>query len=365
MPTTGFLSQLDVTTNKKLLSEVVDGVFKADPVLAYLKQNQLDRWSGTAIQSPFLYGRLPGLSYAKGQNFDITQPQTKNAGTWQPKYEAVSVSLFLEDVEVENAGPTAVIKEATSRLQEAALNMSERLAIALYRHGQNLAADNRSLKIHGLSEALNDGSTAGWDGNTFPNYGTIARADVRLAGLAAGQGALDAKMGATAASNPAANVNGTITYDLLERFYNSIVIGTEKPNLIATTNLGMSYIKKKFQPQQRFETDSPAAGFTGLKFNGAMVIQSQYAPGTEGLNLGGNVDAGQGNFLTTAGETLWFLNTKFFTFWVANSPKYAFGFTGWKPAQDNTVIAGQYLYGGPGLTCKMPRFSRYAFGITG
>ncbi len=365
MPTTGFLSQLDVTTNKKLLSEVVDGVFRSDPVLAYLKQNQLDRWSGQAIQSPFLYGRLPGTSYAKGDSFNITQPQTKNAGTWFPKYESVSVSLFMEDVEVENTGPEAVIKEATSRLQEAALNMSERLAIALYRHGQNIAGDDRSLKIHGLSEALNDGSTAGWDGNSFPNYGTVPRASVRDAGAAAGQGALDAKMGASAASNPAANVGGVITYDLLERFYNSIVIGTEKPNLIATTNLGMSYIKKKFQPQQRFETDSPAVGFTGLKFNGAMIIQSQYAPGTEGVNLGGNINAGPGNFLATAGETLWYLNTKYLTFWVANSSKYAFGFTGWKPAQDNTVIAGQYLYGGPGLTCKMPRFSRYAFGITG
>lgn len=359
MPTTGFLSQLDTTTNKTILPEVVDGVFRNSPLLAYLKQNQLDRWSGQALQTNILYGRLPGLSYSKGDTFDITQPQTKTGITFQPKYEEVSVSLFLEDVEVENAGPEAVVKEAVSRLQEAALNMSERLAIALYRHGQNIAGDNRARKIHGLAEALNDGSTAGWDGNTFPNYGTVPRADVRPAGVTLG--ALDARM-----TGPAANVAGTITYDLMERFFNSVVIGTERPNLLTTTNLGMSYIKRKFQPQQRFETASKVAvGFTGLQFNGSEIIQDQYCPGTDGENLGGNINAGQGNFLASAGETLWFLNTKYFTFWLPTSAKYAFGFTGWKPAQDNTVIAGQYLYGGPGLTSKMNRYSRYAFGITG
>lgn len=240
--------------------------------------------------------------------------------------------------------------------------MSERLAIAMYRHGQNIAGDDRSLQIHGLSEALNDGSTASWDGNTFPLYGTLARADVRT-GQPVGLGPLDARMAVT--GDVAANVNGTITYDILERGFNSVCIGPEKPDLIVTTNLGMSYIKKKFQPQQRFTTASKVAvGFTALDFNGCEVMQSQYCPGTQGQNLGGG-NAGAGNFLATAGETLWMINSKKFNFYIADSEKYAFGFTGWKPAQDNTVIAGQYLYGGPGLICTMPRFSRQFYGITG
>lgn len=362
MPTTGFLSQLDVTTYKEILPEVSDGIFLNDPLLAYMKSNQLERWSGQAVQQNLLYARLPGAAYAKGDAFTVYQPQTKNGTTFFPKYEEISVALFLEDVEVENAGPTAVVKEAVIRLQEAALNMSERLAISMYRHGQNIAGDDRSLQIHGLSEALNDGVNASWDGNVFPNYGTLPRTSVGT-GQPVGLRPLDSRMAVS--SDVAANVNGTITYDILERGFNSICIGPEKPNLLVTTNLGMSYIKKKFQPQQRFQTASKVAvGFTGLEFNGSEIIQSQYAPGTQGQNLGtGN--AGVGNFLATGGETLFMLNTKKFNFWIANSEKYAFGFTGWKPAQDNTVIAGQYLYGGPGLTCVMPRFSRQFFGITG
>lgn len=356
MPTSGFLNQLDTTTNKQILPEVADGIFLNDILLAYLKQNSLDRWSGQAIQHGLLYNRLPGGFYSPGDNFDLTQPQTKTGLTFYPRFASVNVSLFLEDVEVRNAGPEAVIKDAVCRLQEAALGMSERLAIAMYRHGQNLVGDDRSEAIFGLAEALNDGSTAGWDGNSFPNYGTVPRANVRVNGEAVGDGALDAKM-----AGPAANVNGTITYDLLERFYNSLCIGPERPNLMVTTNLGMSYIKKKFQPQQRFETDSKVGvGFRGLNFNGTEVHQSQYTPGTQGRNI-----ANVGNFLASAGETLWFLNTKYFKFWLANSALYAFGFTGWKPSQMNTTISGQYLYSGPGITCTMPRFSRYAFGITG
>jgi hypothetical protein len=321
-----------------------------DPLLAYLKQNSLEKWSGNALQDAFLYAYLPMSFYAKGDTFNITQPQTENAMTWQPKFAYVDVTLFLEDVEVTNAGPEAIIKLADARLQEAALNMSALLAVAAYRHGQNIAADPRPNAIHGLEEALTDGSNTTWNGNTFPNYGTVPRAQVNSA--------LNSPFQSGAVSS---NVGGVITYNTLERLYNSCVFGAEKPNLMVTTNNGMSYIKMKFQPQQRFETDSPNTGFTGLKFNGGIIMQSQYAPGQAVPPQSGQI----GWSTPSSGETLWFLNTKFLKFWVSTSPKFGFGFTGWKPAQDNNTIAGQYLYGGPGITSNAPRFSRQSFGITG
>ena len=39
---------------------------------------------------------------------------------------------------------------------------------------------------------------------------------------------------------------------------------------MVTTNLGMGYIKQKFQPQWRTETQDPKIGFNALKFNQAM-----------------------------------------------------------------------------------------------
>jgi hypothetical protein len=160
-------------------------------------------------------------------------------------------------------------------------------------------------------------------------------------------------------TGPTANVNGPITYKTMDEAYMSVVIGDENPNLMVTTNLGMSYIKQKFQPQWRVETQDPKIGFNGLKFNQAMIIASQYAPGTAGVN-----DPKLGNYNLSTGETLWLLNTKYWRLWVTDDPEFGFGFTGFKPAQDSLVVAGQYLFTG-NVTCQSPRLNRYLFNITG
>ena len=98
----------------------------------------------------------------------------------------------------------------------------------------------------------------------------------------------------------------------------------------------------------------------------------QYAPVT-GAYTSAALDSVVEDFLetemeltspTTTAETLWFLNTKWFTFWVSDSPLFGFGFTGFKPSQDSTQIAGQYLYSG-NITCESPRLQKQFFGITG
>lgn len=352
MATSGFLNQLDTTTNKELLPNVIDLTFKGDPALAYLRANCLDKFSGgIAWQEPFLFRVLKGspIGYSKGDSFDVTQVQTKTGLTFDPRFYYVNASFYLEDTEVLNNGPMAVIKLADSALQEAALGMSARLSISMWRHGQNLAAENRSRAINGLSEALTTSATTTWDGNTFPNYGTVPRADVGTA--------LDAPV-----TGPAMNLAGSITYDALERSYNSCYVGNEHPNIGITTNLGMSYVKLKFQPQQRFETASTVAvGFTGVKFNGAEIMQSQYCPGSAGVN-----DADLGNYLLSGSETFWWLNAKkpFLKLRISTSAMFGFGTTGWKPAQNNNTVANQYLFSG-NLTVPGPRYHRMLFGITG
>jgi hypothetical protein len=129
--------------------------------------------------------------------------------------------------------------------------------------------------------------------------------------------------------------------------------------MMVTTNLGYSYIKEKFQPQWRVESQDPKIGFNSLQFNSARVYQSQYAPGTQGVN-----DADLGNYLAAAGETLFYLNSKYLRFWVTDDSEFGFGFTGFKPAQDNTQVAGQYL-ASVNLTNQAPRLMRHLYAITG
>jgi hypothetical protein len=299
---------------------------------------------GTSIQENFVYGTLKGGAYAPGDTFDITTRQTDTGATFMPKHYAINVSLFKEQIQIYNKGPEAVFSIVDSKMSNAALTMSATLAIDLYKEGQSAT---RALHINGLPEIINDGSNASYDGSAYTTYGGVTRSGTVGS-------ALNSPM-----TSPTASVSGPITYKLLEEGYNTICIGPEHPDLLVTTNLGLSFIKEKFQPQWRTETVDPKIGFSSVVFNGSRIMQSQYCPGTLGVN-----DTNLGNYLDATGETLWMLNTKYFRFWVTDDPEFGFGFSGFKPAQDNTVVAGQYFFAG-NVTCQAPRLQRGFFDITG
>lgn len=348
---TGFLDELNTSTHRDIVPGIIDNVFKNDPTLAYMKKNNLQKFAGgTQIQENFIYASLPnGGAYADGDTSRITLAQVETGATFLPKNYWVPVAISKNQVQIFNKGPNAVFKLVDSRLQNAALTMSAILANALYNEG---SSSTRTIHLNGIAEALNDGTNNGWLAAAYTTYGTLTR------GGTIGS-ALSSPM-----TGPTANVAGPITYKLMEETYNSIVIGDEYPNLMVTTNLGMSYIKEKFQPQWRVETQDPQIGFNGLKFNQAMVIQSQYAPGTAGASSTSTEGINIGTNYTSAGETLFFLNTKYWRLYVTDDPEFGFGFTGFKPAQDTLIVAGQYLFTG-NVTCQAPRLNRYLYAVTG
>lgn len=342
-----FLNPVDTIATKKIFPEVVDGVFRNDPLLAFFKKNSLRQYvGGPSWQENIMYNVLKGDKYDVGDSFDITQRQIATGLTFTPVRYYVNVSAYLEKIKVELNGPTAVFDYVDLLAQNAALTMSGKLAVALYNHGQSATA-NRTGHLNGLAEILNDGSTSGWTGDAFANYGTVARADVN--------GALDSLM-----AGPAADQAGAaIDYPKLEETYNSVCIGPEHPDLIVATNKGLSNIKMAFQAQQRFESVDADFGFQGVRFNGAVILQSQYAPGTRAATAN---DTELGYVADATGESLWLLNTKYFRFYVAADDLFGFGFSGFKPAQDNNTVAGQYFYMG-NVTCPAPRYSRYLFDV--
>ena len=338
----GFLDALTATTRRKILPTVADNLYRSDPLFAMFKANNLKQWEGPQIQESFLYAPEGGDFYAPGATFNITQTQSLTAGNFQPKFLYVPVTVTLEETEVFNTGATeAIVSIIDTKMQNASYTMAARLAIALYQGGQG----SRILALNGMEEILNDGSNAGFAGNTYANYGTVPRNGTIAT-------ALNSPM-----TGPTANVAGPVLYSTLERAYNSVCIGSSNPDVIVTTNLGMSYIKQKFQPQQRFETQDAKLGFNSLVFNQARIYQSQYAPGTVVPEFGAQLGFPTG----LTGETIWFLNSKTFSLYE-RSGMFGMGFTGFKVAQDNNTISGQQLFAG-NVTNIQPRLSRYLFNV--
>lgn len=345
------LDAVNTVVTKTIMPGVVDGYFKAGPMIAMCKSRFTRKWIGPQIQENILFRPLIGGAYQKGASFNITKPQTKTGMLFTPRYYEVNVTEILEDLEVEMAGPTAAFSVLKTDLSEAALTMSAILEIAFWQHGQNVASGDRTMEINGIAEALNDGVNASWNGDLFPSYGGQTRADVN--------GALTPPTGLIGA-----NVNGPISYRTLRHSYLSCIIGNERPTVGVTTNRCMGFISENFLPHQVVDTTQPEIGFPGLKFDQATIIMSQYAPGRDGEN-----NPFLGNYLDSGGEVFAWLNMgpqgdeSYARLFIAQSSKFAFGFTGFKGARDDNQVSGQILFGG-NLVWRANRLSRILHHIT-
>jgi hypothetical protein len=344
------LDDVNTVTTKEIMPGVVDGYFRAGPLIAMAKARFTRKWIGPQIQENFMFKPMKGGSYKKGASFNIDRRQTRTGLLFGPRYYQVNVTEFLEDLEVEMAGPRAAFSVIRTDMQQAALTMSAILEIAAFHHGQALAGDDRTAEINGLEEALNDGTNASYAGNTFPSYGGQTRADV-VPALTPPTGLV------------AANVNGPISYRVLRHSYFSTIIGNEAPTTGLTTNRCMGYISENFLPHQIIDTTQPEINWPGMKFDKATILMSQYCPGVDGVN-----DADLGDY-SAAAETFWWINwgptgdDAYIRLYIAQSSKFAFGFTGFKGARQDNQVAGQILFAG-NLTVKALRLSRVLHGIT-
>ena len=348
--------------------------FLDTPFLAYLRAKSLTDFTGGAnTRFTFLYNPMIGSAYARGDNFNITKRQTLAGAQFDPKLYQVSVPEYLEDLEVLNKGPLAVFSLIDTDLANAMHTISAIIAVALARHGQVSGtgiSDSRPKEINGWEEAINDGVTPGWDGNYFTTYGTALRNGVIGSALNSVPLWCGTQAGATA----------PITYQLLEESYQTASIGREEPDLGVSNKAVYAYIKERIQPQQRFAQErDPYFGVSGMKMNSAMIMKDDYFPS---LKYGKN-DPNIGNWLTssftspstvgsgsnmptstscTVGEVFVWYNTKKWLMRISNSSLFGFGFTGFKPAQDNTRVVGQIL-AALNLECVAPRLQLQLLGI--
>jgi len=357
-----FLDVVNTITRKTIVPGMVDQVFKSGPTMAYVKRNCLAKYAGgPSWQENFLYGMLDVQPYTPGEDFDFIEQQIFTGGTVTPRYYNVPVPALLEKVKLEMAGPEAVFNYVDTLMATAAMTMSAKLATDIFRHGQAAGTGvsvGREKNINGLDEALCEGVTAGPFGNYYPTYLTLTRNDANIGA------ALNSHKLATT-GYVAGNVAGGISYPILEQAYNSCVYGSEAPDLLVTSNKGLSLIKLGFHAQQRYEGTSADFGFQGVKFNGTTIFQDRYAPGSDVVSAqeAAKLSRGTSGSAEISGETIWFLNTKYIRFYLSTDPLFGFGFTGFLPAQDNSRVVGHYKFAG-NLTVQAPRLMRVLWGIS-
>jgi hypothetical protein len=363
------LDQINVTTRRYIRTTpaLVDNIYNQDALNYFLRQNLREDFAGgSTINENFIYNSMIGGPYLKGKSFNVAQRQTEQQLRFDIKFTQVSVPLYQEDIQVLNKGDLAAVKLLRARIDEGYMSLGAFTSILTYLNGINA---NYTPNINGLAEALNDGSTTGWDGNTYQTYGGLTRATYSP----------------TLNSVPV-SVSGAIEYDRIDKSYMTDFYGSGnyEPNLMVTTPLGFSFVKSKFQTQQRFQDTKleVGVGFRGLSFNGAVMVASRYAPGSylTGPTGAGTADPVATTVLTemstgavtvypvgslgNSGESLFILNARkpFLNYYVSTDPMFGGGFRDFVPSANNTILVGQVLLA-HNLTVH-PRYSNYLYGFS-
>jgi hypothetical protein len=154
------------------------------------------------------------------------------------------------------------------------------------------------------------------DGTLYPTIGGITRSDVTPVGTVGGLNAYTTTI-------------TTFTLQAINNAYGAAWFGADHPDLIAATQNGWNLIWNAIQPNQRYydtESDVATAGFQSFRFNAAEVAVDKYLPtGTNGV--------------------MFLLNTKYIEWYFSSNPKFQYGFTGFKEANNTIDVAGQFLVG--------------------
>jgi hypothetical protein len=315
---------------------------------------------GTAITENFEYASMPGGGHARGVRHVNRERQTTQRGQWQLKYMKVDVVFNLIDIQVLNGGRAMVYDMLKEKMQWAYTTLGMFMEISLYLSGQSVGSLPFANNVNGLAEICNDNTTASWDGNTYSTYADASRTDANIGSRIKGQ---------------TTSVGGPISYVALESAYSAAKVGNVQPDLGLTTEKCYSYIKNKFQTQQRFQdTIEPTIGFTGLKFNKATIIASNYVPGSfiSGMSTAGDpateyvttTTADQTGALTAyptvgsgAVETFFFANTddRFMHLYISDDEIFSGGFDPFIRDPYSDDIVGRVRLGW-NLTAINPRF---------
>ncbi len=299
------LQDLDAFTYDFIVPKTTDTIFKHSPVFTRLSTRNMERFTGgLTIQRPIIIGELNGDALGRGEPMNIDFVVTDTALVENMKVYYVNISLYGFD-SLKNDGERAVFSLVETKFQNASMKMAKMLASNMYLDSTGA----RTKHLTGFNQWYDDG-------NEFTTLGGILRSDVGTAGVVGGLNAYNATL-------------TTFRLTDLNKAYGSAWFGPDNVDLIPSTQLGWNLIWEAIQPNQRYydtASDVGKIGFQSFRFNAAEVVVDQYMPtGTLGRMFG--------------------LNTKYIEWFFSTNPKFQFGFTGFKEANNTIDVAGQFLSG--------------------
>lgn len=354
------VAQRDYVADAGEMAVLSDNVSQGSAISTKLRPKARTFPGGTKITENFEYASMPGGGHPIGVRHTNQSRQTTQRGQWDLKYMKVDVVFNLIEISVLNGGKAMVYPMLKEKMQWAYTCAGIFMEIAAYLPGQGVWINN----VNGLMEIANDSITASADGNTYGTYADASRTDANVG---------------TRIRGNVRSIGGPISYAALESLYSVAKVGNVQPDLGLTTEKCYSYIKNKHQTQQRFiDTVEPTIGFTGLKFNKATIIASNYCPGSfiSGMSTPGD-PATEYTTTTTAGiagaltayptigsggdaglvESFFFTNTddRFMHYYISDAEPFNGGFDPFLRDIYSDEIVGRVRLG-YNLTCINPRF---------
>lgn len=343
------LADLNAYTSSYFAPAARNVVFKESPVLVRLLSRGQIFPGGVDIKEPIIYAELNGGPFAKTDTFNISYVQTEAAFRVVPKFYQVTITLYGPDA-VLNRGPQAVFSIVDMKFANAAMKMAKAIASDLYRDGQSSSADvaasggllSTPISLDGLLAWVDDGNNSG----TYPTATNLTRSFDSVGGLTRAD-LLATTPTFTGPETPVSALGGanayvhrnvsTFSLAAINKAMTYARYGRQYVDLLVVNNATWHNIWNSTIPYQRFNEESSDLAKVGMKafrFNEADVVIDHYMP--SGICFG--------------------LNTKSIKLYVSADEKYRFGFTGFKTAQNNDNLTGQFL-AAVALTVPNPRFN--------
>lgn len=240
------------TTIDHYVRKMEEQAFDKHVLLHLLSKGGIPSQHGNKIVQPLLYGEQT----AKGSFEDddvFTAPSRAGISAAEFEFRQYYASVMITGIEeAKNSGPEQILSLLKSRLRQAELTIGNDLNSQLFSDGSG----NSGKDFDGLQAAIEDGNT----------YGGIDRSDSNNSWWRAQE----------------VDQGGVLTLAKMRTAYNNVMNGSDKANIILTTQDGYEAYEALLDSTLRHEgSELGDAGFDNLMFKSAPLTFDRDAPANE------------------------------------------------------------------------------------